>query len=78
MKSIENFKSKSLKQSEMNLVGGSQTRRHFQEYRPGDGYAYVTIINYVDVDGDGSLSSGDIITATMQFKKEIQVSNQAV
>ncbi|MFC4817795.1 hypothetical protein ACFO7M_11715 [Flavobacterium sp. GCM10023249] len=78
MKAIENFKSQSLKQSEMTCIRGGETRRHYQEYRPGDGYTYVTVIYYTDVDGDGTLSSGDKITTTMQFRRQIQISNEAV
>ena len=76
MKSIESFKSQSLGKSGMSRVSGGETRRHYQEYRPGDGYAYVTVIYYTDVDGSGSLTSGDVITTTMQFRR--QISTQAV
>jgi hypothetical protein len=71
MKSIESFKSQSLKKSEMSWITGGETRRHYQEHTPGDGYVYVTVIYYTDVDGSGSLTSGDVITTTMQFRRQI-------
>ena len=71
MKSIESFKSDSLNNSEMSSVSGGETRRHYQETNGGDGYVYVTVIYYTDVDGSGSLTSGDVITTTMQYRRQI-------